>query len=65
MIFPSQKERALSEFHLEGKEEKSEPFEERGSEEFLLDNCREGKTTGTQRVKIVKETETKDGRKDP
>lgn len=55
----------MSEFHLEGKEEKTKLFEERGSEEFLLDNCREGKTTGTQRVKIVKETETKDGRKDP
>lgn len=60
-------ERALSEFHLEGKEEKTKPFEERGSEEFLLDNCREGKTTGTQRVKIVKETRDKrmEGRKDP
>jgi hypothetical protein len=55
----------LSEFHLEGEEEKTKLFEERGSEEFLLDNCREGKTTGTQRVKIVKETETEDGRKDP
>lgn len=54
----------MSEFHLEGKEEKTKLFEERGSDEFLLDNCREGKTTGTERVKVVKETETKDGRKE-
>jgi hypothetical protein len=36
---------------LKERREKSKLFEERGSEEFLLDNCREGKTTGTQRVK--------------